>query len=549
MKFVILLLAVALLNQSVNSASIKATPFSNLKRYSVSGVLSLPYAEVAEPFRAWYDVDQFGSRIDYYNGMVNTIQLAPSDSSTYGTGIKVAPMTDEVQTNVKTCFWINGTSEAPLTLQSVIPDTTDFTFIGEATWKEYSVDQWQLITQEGDKTNTYTFYIDQRTGNPVFYEMIGYDSLLGSHYDRYYVEYFNFDTSEISPTIFAIPQSLNCRDFPGPGNEARHRVLVNPMREFIHSDESHVNHEFEQFKDKHNKDYDTKLEHNERLHIFRQNLRYINSMNRKGLTYRLAVNHLADKSDEELKLLNGKRKTEKNTQNNGLPFDMSKYKGKDLPDSFDWRIYGAVTPVKDQGVCGSCWAFGTSETIEGAVFLKHKKLVRLSPQNLIDCSWGFGNNGCDGGEDFRSYDWIIKHGGIATEESYGQYLQADGYCHFNNATIGAQLYGYVNVTPYDAVALKTALVNNGPISIAIDAGHKSMVFYANGVYYEPECGNTPDDLDHAVLLVGYGTLYGQDYWLVKNSWSTYWGNDGYVLMSQKDNNCGVTTQTTYPLVV
>ena len=92
-------------------------------------------------------------------------------------------------------------------------------------------------------------------------------------------------------------------------------------------------------------------------------------------------------------------------------------------------------------------------------------------------------------------------------------MQADGYCHFNNATVGAQLYGYVNVTPYDAVALKTALVNEGPISVAIDAGHKSFVFYDNGVFYEPECGNKPDDLDHAVLLVGYGTLFGQDYWV------------------------------------
>lgn len=153
------------------------------------------------------------------------------------------------------------------------------------------------------------------------------------------------------------------------------------------------------------------------------------------------------------------------------------------------------------------------------------------------------------GEDFRAYDWIIKHGGISLEESYGQYLQADGYCHFQNATVGAQLTGYVNITPYDPVALKTALVNEGPISIAIDAAHKSFVFYASGVFYEPECKNKPDDLDHAVLLVGYGTLYGEPYWLVKNSWSTYWGNDGYVLMSQKDNNCGVMTQTTYPIVV
>jgi hypothetical protein len=215
MKFLLTIVALCLLGQNAHAASIKATPFSNLKRYSVAGVLSLPYAEIAEPFRAWYDSDQSASRIDYYNGMVNTIQIAPTDSSSYGAGIKVAPMTDESQTNVKTCFWINGTEKAPVGLQSVIPDTTDFSFIGEATWKNYNVDQWQLITQEGDKKNTYTFYVDQKSGNPLYYEMIGYDSLLGSHYDRYYVEYFNFDVNEISPSVFAIPSSLRCRDFPG----------------------------------------------------------------------------------------------------------------------------------------------------------------------------------------------------------------------------------------------------------------------------------------------------------------------------------------------
>ncbi len=90
----------------------------------------------------------------------------------------------------------------------------------------------------------------------------------------------------------------------------------------------------------------------------------------------MAVNHLADKSDEELKVLRGKQKSKLGASNNGLPFDMSKYETKSLPDSFDWRIYGAVAPVKDQGVCGSCWSFGTTGAIEGAYFLKHKKLVR-----------------------------------------------------------------------------------------------------------------------------------------------------------------------------
>ena len=212
--------------------------------------------------------------------------------------------------------------------------------------------------------------------------------------------------------------------------------------------------------------------------------------------------------------MRGKQKTV--SKNNGLPFDAKKYGQTALPDSFDWRIFGAVTPVKDQGICGSCWSFGTTGAIEGAYFVKYNKLVRFSPQNLVDCSWGFGNNGCDGGEDFRAYDWIIKHGGIATEETYGQYLMSNGFCHFDKSKAGAVLNGYVNITEYDPVALKTALLNEGPISVAIDAGHKSMVFYSHGLYFEPDCGNKPDNLDHAVLLVGYGKIYGQDYWLIKN---------------------------------
>lgn len=127
-------------------------------------------------------------------------------------------------------------------------------------------------------------------------------------------------------------------------------------------------------------------------------------------------------------------------------------------------------------------------TLEGALFLKTGKLVRLSQQALVDCSWGFGNNGCDGGEDFRVYQWMMKHGGIPSEESYGPYLGADGYCHLENSTMAASINGYVNVTSGSIDALKVAIFKHGPISVAIDAGHKSFSFYANGVYYEPECG-------------------------------------------------------------
>lgn len=140
---------------------------------------------------------------------------------------------------------------------------------------------------------------------------------------------------------------------------------------------------------------------------------------------------------------------------------------------------------------------------------------------------------------------MLKHGGIPTEEEYGPYLGQDGYCHAANTTLVAKINGWVNVTSLDANALKMAIVKHGPVSVAIDASHKTFSFYSNGVYYESKCGNGIDELDHAVLAVGYGVLNGQPYWLVKNSWSNYWGNDGYVLMSSKNNNCGVMTTPTY----
>ncbi|KFQ03225.1 Digestive cysteine proteinase 2, partial [Haliaeetus albicilla] len=175
-------------------------------------------------------------------------------------------------------------------------------------------------------------------------------------------------------------------------------------------------------------------------------------------------------------------------------------------------------------------------------------LTPLSQQVLIDCSWGFGNYACDGGEEWRAYEWIKKHGGIASTESYGTYKGQNGLCHYNQSEMLAKITGYVNVTSGNITAVKAAIYKHGPVAVSIDASHKTFSFYSNGIYYEPKCANEPGALDHAVLAVGYGVLQGETYWLIKNSWSTYWGNDGYILMAMKDNNCGVATEATYPIL-
>ncbi|XP_078043578.1 C1 family peptidase 26-29-p isoform X2 [Augochlora pura] len=527
--------------------AVKSPSFSNV--YTVKGTLYIPYAEIREPFYAWYDGSSGSSRIDYYGGMVKTFQL--SNKGSYGKSLKIAPITTESALNEETCLEVNGTKESKIQPQSIIPDTTGMECLGEEMVNGVNCEKWQMIQEVGEKTNKYTLWIQYQKSPltpglmepvPVKYEMKGFNSLLGSHYDHYYLNYDWYTFQKPNSEVFEITENLTCVSFPGPGD--KHIYTFNPMREFIHNYDAHVNEAFEGFKKAHGKEYMSEVEHHSRKEVFRQNVRFIHSTNRANKGYQLDVNHLADHTELELKALCGKQYTKGYNGGQPFPYDVAREQ-KNIPDSIDWRLYGAVTPVKDQSVCGSCWSFGTTGAVEGAYYMKYGRVPRLSQQALIDCSWGYGNNGCDGGEDFRSYQWIMKHGGLPTEEDYGGYLGQDGYCHIDNVTLTAKITGYVNVTRNDPAALKLAIAKHGPISVSIDAAHKTFSFYSHGVYYEEACGNKEENMDHAVLVVGYGKLDGKDYWLVKNSWSNYWGNDGYILMSQKDNNCGVLTNPTY----
>ncbi|KAL1131622.1 hypothetical protein AAG570_011236 [Ranatra chinensis] len=268
-----------------------------------------------------------------------------------------------------------------------------------------------------------------------------------------------------------------------------------------------------------------------------------NAKYQKGLvTYTMKMNHLGDLMNHEvISMYNGFRRD--NTPVNGAKYVSS---GKSLPASVDWRTKGAVTPIKDQGQCGSCWAFSAVGSLEGQHFLKTGKLVSLSEQNLVDCSGSYGNEGCNGGLMDQAFQYVKANGGLDTESSYS-YTASDGRCKYNPANAGATCTGNVDINSGDENSLMDAVANVGPISVAIDAGHNSFQFYSTGVYSEPECSST--FLDHGVLAVGYGTENGQDYWLVKNSWGTVWGESGYIKMTRnKSNQCGIATTASYPTV-
>jgi cathepsin L len=281
-----------------------------------------------------------------------------------------------------------------------------------------------------------------------------------------------------------------------------------------------------------------------RWNVWRENQLFIDAHNRQNHTYTLAMNQFGDFTAAEFSKLY-----------KGLSFDYSAHLQKakfaqaaeqpvvGLPSDFDWRQKGAVTHVKNQGQCGSCWSFSTTGSTEGANFLKTGRLVSLSEQNLIDCSGSYGNNGCNGGLMDYAFEYIINNKGIDTEASY-PYQTAQYTCRYNPANSGGSLTKYTDVTSGSELALLNAVAIE-PTSVAIDASHNSFQFYSSGVYYESACSSS--QLDHGVLAVGWGTESGQDYWLVKNSWGADWGLQGYIKMARnRNNNCGIATAASYP---
>ncbi|CAF4226885.1 unnamed protein product, partial [Adineta steineri] len=379
-------------------------------RYHVSGVIQLPYAEISESFESWIDVQAGFSRIDYYGGAAKTVQRKGQNNQDFGANYKIVPISDEVVLNKITCFQSNGSKEQLMDVQHTIPDINSFEDLGQAEWRGIKCQMYQSIDQEGDKKSTYTYYINAETKHPVHYEMFGYDTLIGSHFDKYTIDYYNYDENPIDSSLYHITDEMTCIEFPDSDSEhTSPRVLFNPMSEYMNRHgEDYLQTSFDEFKNKHGYKYKDEHEHRHRLKTFRNNNRYVNTHNRAGLSYKMKLNKFADRTDDELRVLRGRRHSK--GYNGGLPFPIEELtqSNQAIPDSIDWRLMGAVTPVKDQGICGSCWTFGTTGVIEGAYFVKHGSSIRLSEQDLVDCSWGFGNNGCDGGEDYRAYEYIMK---------------------------------------------------------------------------------------------------------------------------------------------
>ncbi|KAB2032371.1 hypothetical protein E1A91_D05G380300v1 [Gossypium mustelinum] len=292
--------------------------------------------------------------------------------------------------------------------------------------------------------------------------------------------------------------------------------------------------------------YESKLEKEKRLNIFKDNLKYIESFNNdKNKSFKLSLNKFADLTHDEFIVAHtGYKMGDNSTMSQSTSFMYESF--SDVPTSIDWRAKGAVTPIKSQGTCGSCWAFSAVAAVEGIIQIKTGKLISLSEQQLLDCSTNGGNQGCSGGWMMNAFDYIIQNQGITNEERY-PYQSKQETCDTKKQInrVDVIINGYQMVPTNDEQAL-LKVVANQPVSVAIEGYGQDFRYYRGGVY-TGDCGNA---LNHAVTIVGYGTSEeGLDYWLVKNSWGETWGENGYMRIQRNVNTqgglCGIATKASY----
>jgi len=292
-----------------------------------------------------------------------------------------------------------------------------------------------------------------------------------------------------------------------------------------------------------------------RMKIWMENKAKIEKHNRHALegvySYHLAMNEFGDLLNHEfVATMNGYKARSANkseTARKGAKYMLPAHIER-LPENVDWREYGAVTPVKNQGQCGSCWAFSTTGSLEAMHFRATGHLVSLSEQNLVDCSSQYGNNGCGGGLMDNAFQFIFDNGGIDTESSY-PYLGEQMMCRYSPRTRGATDVGFVDIESGNEVALMWAVATQGPCSVAIQANLETFQFYSQGVYRYQRC--SAQGLDHGVLVVGYGVEEGtgDEYWVIKNSWGPSWGEEGYIKIARNEfDMCGVASTASFPLV-
>eukprot|EP00775_Hariotina_reticulata_P008341 gene8341-8525_t len=490
---------------------------------------SLPYVKTVQtnglqfPVSLWYDGPNEKLRVDVFAGVDSTVTIKDTTYLVYP------------RINVTVCDTIEDSAGPTLTSHALLaaaplPDISDWEYGGTASLHNAQVHIWQRFNKQMGKVSTYTFYTTE-DGTPVRFYIMGFNILAGSHFDEYLLDFDEFKSGPINDDVFAVPSM--CK---GKQQEAEHqqeqdhreqKVLAQGLSSAALMPWAHAIG---------SKPTPTgNLLQLQRLAALANNRQFVEAWNTQAaavalsnsaeaLGFKLAINRFADWLPEEYSSIATAKRSSlrseviKSTMSLGVieaPAGLTK---KHLPKHVDWRGSGADNIVKDQATCGSCWAFSAVGAMQGAWYLATGQVLGLSEQQLVDCSWNYGNNGCQGGEMEPAIQYIADAGGAAAEEDY-QYLGQNMFCNVNatnpSFTPVSVFKGFKHVKKRDELSLMYALWKHGPVAISLDASQPTFRFYSEGVYKEKKCLVKKGELDHAVLLVGYGDdkITGEPYWL------------------------------------
>eukprot|EP00798_Chlamydomonas_sp_ICE-L_P009940 gene9940-7810_t len=479
------------------------------KSYEMQYVLTLPYVGAVQtaglkyPVHMWYDAKGRRVRVEVYNGM-DAVYILPD--TTYNVFARI---------NKKVCAVAN-TSTGPMeaadgarltvlenALSNPLPNLANWTFAGVCTVNDVAAYTWQLVEKHQEKVNTYTFYTSQHSDSPLKLYMLGVNLFTGSHFDEYIVEFSIFRrlSSAAQTPNFKPPYSCNHPITLHSGLLCRVLLIALPS--------TYLGASGPKPKSASGRGISAAPKFQRRL----TNAQLPRNVDWRGTG---ADGFVKDQVSCGSCWTFGATGTMQGAwfmiQSNAVPKFHRGLTNAQPPRNVDWKDTGADAFVKDQVSCGSCWTFGATGTMQGAWFMATGEAVSLSEQQFVDCSWEFGSDGCMGGfaEDAISMA-VGAHG-----------ASFDTLTEFINKTAKAAFFtGYEVVELRDELALMEAVYTQGPVGVYLDAGHPTFKYYSEGVYHREDC---------------------ERYWLIRNSWSKFWGMDGYAKITRHGNDCGITTQ-------
>ncbi|XP_004927340.1 uncharacterized protein LOC101739363 [Bombyx mori] len=520
------------------------------------GTLTVPRSDYTETFTVWWDASSGAARVDFFDGATSTYRVVLPDGHVQGVEMHV-DRTEEF--DVLRCVQTAPRRAAPPDrAPPALPDLDLFSFGGYTETPQGRAERWKLTAAGrggelgGVRGEALTFRHelllvrapDNYTAVPLQYTVSVDSSVLGYNVEGYEFRYQELRYETPDPALLQPNTADVCEEL----SQTDKIEVVEPLREYtMPYRDPRYDAELIRLKTKFYRQYSDDVEEALRKTLLIGASRFISAANRQSGPSLLEVNFLADRLEAEQRLLLGAGEAPGPSSAEAAPTSQRRARrdAERLPRNFDWRRHGAVTPVRFQGSCSSCWAFAVVGAVEGALFLRTSRLVPLSEQDLIDCAHPYGGHGCSGTWPRAAYDYIQDQGLRALDE-YLPYEAKVLQCAARQTRPVTHISGHVNVTRNSELALKAAIRRNGPNVVLVDGQSKGFIYHKKGVLYDNRCKKR--SRNHAVLAVGWGERRGESFFVVKNSWSSNWANEGYGWLHAPSNTCGVLTEPSYPVL-